>query len=213
VILFVPGYDPATRANLAVAERMLAASEHALLAEGATRPHLLLALASRNSPLFVMSHGRHDELAAQGGDPALRRADTPRLGRRPVFAYACHTAGGLGQAAAESGSVWWGYTGAVTAPPGSPPELLSLFGGIFRYVCTAFAAGTSEERRSALVRIAELCHEAEEKVDDFLAAGVDLDAGSAYLFLLHLWQRLRICEPGAVDLVMHPDAPPPALFL
>jgi hypothetical protein len=213
VIFFVPGYDLATRANLAVAERILKARDHALLGEGATRPHLLLALASRDSPLFVMSHGRRDEFAAQGGDPALRPVDTPRLGRRPVFAYACHTAGGLGQAAAGNGSVWWGYTGAVTAPPDSPPELLSLYSGIFEYLCSAFAVQSPAGRRAVLLRLADLCHEVEEKVDELLASGIDLDAGSAYLSLLHLWQRVRICEPETADLAMHPDAPPPALFL
>jgi len=213
VIVFVPGYDPATRSNLAVAERILTASHHALTGEAATRPHLLLALAARDSALFAMSHGRRDDLAAQGGELALGLADITRLRRRPVFAFACHTAGGLGQAAAANGSVWWGYTGAVTAPPDSPPELLSLCSAIFAYLSGAFTADSSSERSAVLLRIAEQCHQAEDRADDLLAAGADVDAGSAYLFFLHLWQRLRICEPGGTDPMMHPDAPPPILFL
>jgi len=213
VIVFVPGYDAATRANLAVVERILTVSHHALTGEAATRPHLLLALASRESSLFAMAHGRHAELAAQGGESAFGLEDTTRLRRRPVFAFACHTAGGLGQAAAARGSVWWGYTGAVAAPPDSPPELLSLCSEIFAYLSDAFTTSSSGERSTVLIRVAALCHEAEEQVDGLLAAGVDLDAGSAYLFFLHLWQRLRICEPGLVSPVMHPDAPAPILFL
>ena len=212
MIVFVPGYDAATRANLAVVERILTASHHALTGEAATRPHLLLALASRDSPLFVMSHGQRDGFAAKGGEAAIGLADLARLRRRPVFAFACHTVCELGQAAAGGGSVWWGYTGAVTAPPDSPPQLLALCSAIFAYLSDAFTASSSVERSAVLVRVAELCHEAEERVDDLLAAGADLDAGAAYLFFLHLWQRLRICEPGMVSPVMHPDAPAPILF-
>jgi hypothetical protein len=214
VIFFVPGYDPATRANLAVAERILPAHCYTMLGEGATREELLLSLDALESPLFAMSHGGADTLKAQGGGLAFGLKDVSRLGRRPVFAFACHTAGGLGQVAAESGTVWWGYTGAVSAPPDSSSPLLDRFAWIFAYIRDAFArARSTEEQRTVLLRIAELCHEAEEQIDALLEAGADLDAGSAFFCLLHIWQRLRIWEPGSIRPRMHPEAPPPILLL
>jgi len=214
LIFFVPGYDPATRANLAVAERILPARGYSMLGEGATREELLLALDALESPLFAMSHGGADDFKAQGGGLAFGLKDVPRLAARPVFAFACHTAGGLGQAAADSGTVWWGYTGAVTAPPDSSSPLFDRFVRIFVHIRDNFArARSSEERHTILLRIAELCHGVEEQIDGLLEAGMDLDAGSALFCLLHIWQRLRVWEPGAASPDMHPEAPPPILLL
>lgn len=120
--------------------------------------------------------------------------------------------GGLGPAAARQGAVWWGYTGAVTAPEPSP-MLLPLFIQIFSFIRDEFARARSlEERRAVLLRTAELCHQAEAEIDDFFDQDPALDAGSAYLCLLHIWQRLRVWSPGAVSPLMHPDSPPPILF-
>jgi hypothetical protein len=214
LIFFVPGYDPATRANLAVAERILSARCASLLDEAATRRSLLLTLAERGSPLFVMSHGRADDFAEHGGGVAFSPQDIWRLGRRPVFAYACHTATGLGKVAADHGTAWWGYTGAVTTPPDSSPRVLSLFVSIFRYIRDAFPDARSPEQRSAvLLRLAELCHEAEGEIDELLEADPDFDAMSALLCLLHIWERLRIWEPGLDAPKMHPEAKPPVLLL
>ena len=108
MILFVPAYDDATSANLSVASRL----EHAriqrrLFREDATRQALVEALAETMHPdgpappLFAMSHGRLDELLAQGGEAAVGLPDwlwlptTPtRIPSRPTSADA-H----LGQAA------------------------------------------------------------------------------------------------------------------
>jgi hypothetical protein len=144
----------------------------------------------------------------------LGRKDVPRLAGRPVFAYACHTAGGLGEAAAESGTIWWGYTGAISTPPDSSSPLFDRFAWIFASIRDTFArAQSSEERYTILLRIAELCHEAEERADELLEAGADFAAGSALFCLLHIWQRLRVWEPGSTVPGMHPEAPPPILLL
>jgi hypothetical protein len=214
VIIFVPGYDSATRANLAVAEQILPADCQPLLGDLATRLSLFEALGASQSPLFAMTHGRRDALLAQGGEAAFGRQDLTRLAGRAVFAFACHTAGGLGAAAAGDGSVWWGYTGLVSAPPESTPALLPLFAGIFGYICEAFAlGGSSEERRSVVLKIAEMCHEGAQHVDDLIETGAGVDAVSAYYSLLHIWDRLRVWEPGQTVPMMHPLAAPPALLL
>ena len=158
MIVFVPGYDPETTANLVVAEQIRPASCHALLAQGATREALLAALATIDAPVFAMSPG------------------------------------------------------AVHAPDPSP-ELLPLFVEIFRYIRDAFArAGSRQERTAILVRIAELCHEAESRLDEQLEADPGLDAGPAYFCLLHIWQRLRVWGPDEPAPLSHQDAPEPVLF-
>jgi len=212
VIFFVPGYDPATESNLAVAERIVPSAAHSLMGPRATRAALLSLLARETVPLFAMCHGRRDVLLGQQDEAALTGGDAPALGRRPVFAYACHTAGALGQAAVELGAAWWGYTGAVTAPE-SAPELLPLFVEVFSYIRDSFPETRSpQELQTVLLRIADLCNDAERKVDGLVDQGPDLDVGSAYLCLLHIWQRLRVWRPGDGSPVMHPDAPPPDLF-
>jgi hypothetical protein len=215
VIFFVPGYDPATRANLAVAVLILPADGIPLLGEDATRSALLAALADDSPserPLFAMSHGRFSRLLAQGGETALSDGEVGLLGGRVSFAYACHTASDLGRLAADQGGVWWGYTGAITAPDVSP--LFSpLFGKIFSFIRDTFAVAHSRAAREAvLLRIAELCQAAEREVDELLDMDDDLDVTTAYLCLLHIWQRLRVWETGRNIPLQHPASPPPSLF-
>lgn len=212
MIFFVPGYDPATEANLAVVERLLPQVCRPLLRDRATREALLASLEDMETPLFAMAHGRRDILFGQGHTHGLTEDDFPSLGWRTVFAYACHTAGGLGPSMARGGAVWWGYTGAVTAPEASP-SLLDLFVRIFSFIRDEFALSRSPEAREAvLLRLADLCHQAEMEIDDLYEEDPELDAGSAYLCLLHIWQRLRVWGPESQIPLMHPDAPPPALF-
>lgn len=212
MIVFVPGYDPETEANLAVAEQIRPEGCHALLARDATREALLAALTAIDAPVFAMSHGRRDAILAQGGGAALLREDAALLGLRTVFAFACHTAADLGQAAAQAGATWWGYTGAVHAPDPSP-RLLPLFVGIFRYIRDVFPQARSRRQRAAvLLRIAELCHQAEHRLDELLETDPGLDAGPAYFCLLHIWQRLRTWGPGEPAPLSHQDAPEPVLF-
>lgn len=214
MIFFVPGYDPATQANLEIARRVLPDGCIALLGEQATRSELLAALTTVEEPLFGMSHGRPNKLLGQGGDMALAMQDAQRIGHRAVFVYACHTATDLGESMAGSGALalWWGYTGSITAPETSE-VLLPLFSRIFAYICGAFPGALSAEaRRATLLRLSELCHEAERGIDDLLISDPELDAGSAYLCLLHIWDRLRIWEPGAREPECHPDSRPPILF-
>jgi hypothetical protein len=213
LIFFIPCYDSATEGNLAVAVQILPDACHALLSDRATRAGLLESLASTGVPLFCMSHGRPDRLLAQGGETALSGVDAPALGLRPVFAFACHTASELGEVTAKKGAFWWGYTGRVTAPD-STEMVLPLFVEIFAYIRDAFpGADSAASCRDVLTRIAELCHEAEARVDDLLGTGDTLDVGSIYLCLLQLWQRLRVWVPGGREPLIHPQAPPPNLLI
>jgi hypothetical protein len=213
VIFFIPGYDPATESNLAVGERIVPEVCQPLLRDRATRKELLAALSHAAVPLFAMSHGHSDALLAQGNEKGLTKEDLSVVGPRSVFAYACHTAGMLGKAAAQGGAIWWGYTGAVTAPDSSA-LLLPVFVEIFFYLREIFPeAESSEECRMVLLRVAELCEKAQLLVDDLGAEDANLDVMSPSCCLLHIWQRLRVWRPGADSPLKHPDAPLPLLFL
>jgi hypothetical protein len=212
LIFFVPRYDAATEANLAVARSLLFEGASALFADAATREQLLSALAHGEAPLFAMAHGRRNRLLAQDGEEALGRDDHLVLKGRAVFAYACHTATELGQEISVSTGTWWGYTGSIAAPETSP-ACLPLFTWVFSYVRDSFfRASTSQERMDIIVRLAELCDQAAFQVDDAGEADPDLDVGSALFSLLHIWQRLRVWEPGAIAPLKHPAAPPPLLL-
>lgn len=209
----MPRYDAATEANFAVAERLLSGSGLALLAANATRENLLDALEALEAPLFAMTHGRPDQLLAQGGGRALDLQDVPLLAGRTTFAYACHTAQELGEAVAAVHGHWWGYTGSIGAPDLSS-ELLPLFIRIFSSLREAFpSAQSAREKSEVLSRIADLCREAEERVTDLWMDNADLDIGSALFCLMHIWQRLRVWGPGASVPLKHPEAPPPLLLL
>jgi len=211
MILFVPGYDPATEANLAIAVRLVE-SHLAILREGATREALLRALDRPGDPLFAMAHGRSGRLLAQGGKTALSHTDMAAFADRSIFAFACHTAAELGRAAAQAGGAWWGYTGAITSPDVSE-KLLPLLTEVFAYLLGIFAiSGSTAARRAVLIQLKERCQSVESRIDDLLESDPDLDAGTAYLCLLHLWDRLRIWEERSDEPLQHPEARPPLLF-
>ncbi|HSK80844.1 MAG TPA: hypothetical protein VLQ45_30610, partial [Thermoanaerobaculia bacterium] len=67
-------------------------------------------------------------------------------------------------------------------------------------------------RRDLLLGIAEWCQQASEEVDRLLLADFDVDAAPVLLCLLQIWQRLRVWEPGALEPMRHPEAPPPNLL-
>lgn len=212
MIFFVPGYDPATESNLAVAEQIVHEGSHPLLGSRATRAELVAMLTREAVPLFAMAHGRSDRVLAQGGETALAESDMPVLGKRLVFTYACHTATALGEMAAKNGAVWWGYTGAVTAPDSSA-EFLPFFVEIFSYIRDAFPNASSRvELARILGRLAELCWSAEQRMTDLLSENPDLNVVPAYLCLSHIWQRLRVWGPGEGFPLMHPEASIP-IFL
>jgi len=214
LIVFVPGYDPATSANLAVAVDLVSAHDLSLLAGRATRENLVAALRTRTADaLFAMSHGRPDHLCAQGGDAALTARDTAITGPRPVYAFACHTASRLGSHMSQSGVTWWGYTGAIQCPEDAAPFRL-LFVDLFRFIREAFVvATTAVERRTTLDEIARRCEAAQEIVDDHALRDPALDVWAAYHCLLHVWDRLRVWPPGASLPEAHVRARPPSLFL
>lgn len=213
MIFFVPGYDPATESNLAVAERILPEDCRPLLKEHASRENLVAALAREEIPLFAMAHGVREALLGHGHERAFSEKDIIVLGRRSVFAYACHTAGTLGREAARGGAIWWGYTGAIQCPDSSA-AFLPVFVGVFSRIRDAFSRARSfEDCRAVLLLIGNFYDETVSEVGDLMLDNPDLDTTEANYCLTHLWQRLRVWWPGEELPLKHPAAPDPILFL
>lgn len=214
MIVFVPGYDRATNANLSVARDVVARADMALLADDATRDKLVDALSGRaHEALFSMSHGRPDHLCAQNGEAALTADDAPITCGRAVYAFACHTASLLGERMCQGGTTWWGYTGAIQCPEDTAP-FRSLFVELFAYIRGAFhAASTREDRSRVLDEIARRCETAQSVVDEHVLRGTDGEVWAAYHCLLHIWDRLRVWPADAAEPEAHRNARPPSLFL
>lgn len=193
MIIFVPAYDEATRANLAVAQELQAPhTAHCLLGHGAQRAALLRTLLAYGDPLFAMSHGKPDHLCAPDNTPALTTTDAAALGQRAVFAFACHTAASLGRTLAASGVTWWGYIKEVTAPDSSD-SLRPLFVDIFRYIYETFASSNSSTARSNIItHIKQLCDSASFRIDQLAEADLTLDVFEAFQSLRDIWQLLRV---------------------
>lgn len=197
MIAFVTAYDDATRANFAAYGPLREAAD--LLGAGATREALRSRLlAEPEAPLFAMTHGEERLLRGHEGEAALTTDDLAELGARAVYAWACHSASGLGRQATRVGATWWGYTGAISAPGTSPPEV-EVFSALFGEIKGRFW----RDHDAFLGEVHQRCE---------LAAGaLDAIAGSleSYLCLLHLWERLRVWVPGEQDAWKHPLAQPP----
>lgn len=212
MIVFVSAYDEATRANLAVARDLRLPHADRLIADGAVRTALHLALRANGAPLFAMSHGKPDHLCAQHcshatDHVALSVQDVSVLGSRSVFAYACHTAARLGPEVSSQGVTFWGYIREITAPD-ARDAFRGYFVRIFDYIGESFpGAGSAEQRRDVLERIKALCDEAALAVDEAADADPTLDVLETYQSLRDLWQYLRVNGAGAASAESHACAP------
>lgn len=237
MIFFAPAYDPATRLNLAIVRALLRHGAITLFGADATRTALLSAMSERaDAAVFAMSHGEKERLLAQnlttdeeleraavsaeerkkqldaGKTTALEAGDVARVGERRLFVFACHTASQVGQDLTAQGAVYWGYSGAINAPAENP-ELAFLFIPIFEHIRGAWhRAETAQERLAVMEEIAAHCERAQTILDEMGTADVNLDTQSAYLCLLHIWDRLRIWVGPAESPEHHPRSSPP-LFL
>jgi hypothetical protein len=214
VIIFVPAYDEATRANHAIVRRLRAtAVQLRLLGDAADTTLVDILRVHPGRPLFAMSHGRPSHFCAQQGAQALNRDHVVDavVSLRTMYVYACHTASELGALAAQSGSSYWGYTGSISAPPTSE-HILPILAPVFEFVRQAFPTTDDDETRGAfLLELRVRCEAATALLDALWDRDVELEV-DAYLCLLHLWQRIRGWFPGETQPHMHPEAPAPTLF-
>jgi hypothetical protein len=207
MIVFVPAYDEATRANLEIARGLPWIRGHTLLGEMATRESLLVALGTDDGPLFAMAHGKQDHLVAHAAERALLAEDAQVIGRRQVFAFACHTAARLGPELSGKGVTWWGYIKEVTAPDPRDP-FREHFVRIFDYVGKTFPdAGTPEACRGVLLTLKDMCDAGALLVDEAAEVNDTLDVLETYQSFRDIWQLLRVCCAHSAGPECHPLAP------
>ncbi len=208
MIIFATKYDAPTEACHSFAVALVTSSDTALLAADACRENLIKALSTHDVPLFVMSHGKTDTLIDQNRESALSLADTHLLHSRSNFAFACHSATELGKAMAAEGGTWWGYTGSISAPS-ELPECFDIFLPIFQYIVVNFSTCHSASDVHRIMReLKDSCEEANDQLDS-----LDLNDMEAYLYLRHIWDRLRVWLPNEGNPLMHPQATSPITII
>jgi len=205
MIEFITDHDEATRANRIVYGPT---ADAALLGPDASRPRLTALLGARSDPVVALSHGDHRGPMDQAGEPAFDATTLATAPARPVWVWACHTGTRFGQQAAQNGWTWWGYTGAVSAP-GAGEDELPILRGAFAVAVAAFKRGGSPAAAEEAVVALEVAVRRIQEALDELGGGASQES---YLFLLHLWDRLRVWFPGAGAHVNHPRASKPLLF-
>jgi len=200
-------YDEATIANLSVG-RQLADRHIALLAEDATRDNLMALLKqSKEEPLFTMSHGKYDKLLDNNRKPAITLVDRPLFINRVVYVWACHTGTNLGKKIAfRNKGIWWGYTGAVTAPSISEP-FRQKQQEVFRFIQDHFdKAVTKEDILNLLNDIKDKCDQMLSFFDEQMNNYPDADLFEIYSCSQHIWERLRVWHSSDDEPLMHEES-------
>lgn len=212
MIVFVPAYDEATRANLSIAQAIVGHSPHLLLHEDALAERLKTTLQSKPAPLFAMSHGVEEHFFDQNDTPALSLKEVHLLSNLPVFVFACFTANAFGKAAARQNALYWGYTGRIQTPD-PQPLVARHFQTVFKIITDGFPHLRSEsDIASFLVSLQGTCEHANDQLDKLWDSDPNVDLLEAYHCLLHIWSRLRVHHPDLTEPMRHPEAPISDLF-
>lgn len=213
MIVLIPDYDEATQANAIIAEHVrFPVRSSMLVGEYAMGAQLRDLLEKAPSSLFAMSHGSPNTLFAQGGEAALSVEHAELVAGRQVFAFACHTASHLGREVARTGGCWWGYTGSISAPS-THARLITPFAELFSLLVSRFAeAETSAEVICLMGDLTHACEELATSIDGLADEDADFNPLGAHLALRHLWDRLRVWMPHALEPLKHPDARPPLIL-
>lgn len=211
MLVFVPGYDEPTNSNLQLVQKLKLDSANFLLQGDAQRVKLLNELQRENS-IFIMSHGAKDAVFYKKDGKALICNDASTFKNKIFFVFACHTATKLGRIMADNSNIWWGYTGAISAPD-SDVEAQDIIKKVFQYILEHFDKTnmmTKPDINEVLLEIKELCDMANHELD---LLDDDLNYIGTRLCLEHFWNRLRIwCKEKMHEPIKHPDAPAPFLM-
>jgi hypothetical protein len=203
VILFAPAYDEPTRCTHLLALEFERNATQPLLGAAANRANLHGALAYSDDPVVAFAHGSEDHLRGYHGEPVLTVEDARTMSAKAVLAFACHTGTKLGGAMSRTGNAWWGYSGAIAAPPESATES-GLIVPVFEFLIEGFLRLRDDVPMPEFFdRLNKRCERASHQFDELFDSGEYVDPGT-YLCLLHIWDRLRVWSPGAGRPVYHP---------
>ncbi|MFN0204363.1 MAG: hypothetical protein ACKVTZ_22785 [Bacteroidia bacterium] len=179
--------DDATEITFQIANKLTSVNDILLADIKATRSELQkVLLAYPNAPLFVLSHGTDNAIIDNDGVLALdsqNANDIALLIHRPVFAYCCWTANGLGDVMKTvTQKVYWGYTGQVIVPADSP-EILPLLEDAIVFVFNRFDTTlTPELATQTLTELKQFC-------DNLLQNSTEI---STNIVMRRFWTMLRV---------------------
>jgi|TARA_R110002124_G_scaffold287327_1_gene472908 hypothetical protein len=201
VIVFIPTQDEATQDNMAVAGH-IALPANRLHGPNAIRANAIHALtAAPIAPFFAISHGNPDSLLGHDEEPAVTTGDRELFGERNSFAFACHTAKGIGPSVAEQGGIWFGFAGPINCLP-ADPDTIHHFISIVDFIEDRFPGCTTTADASAFINdLKQLTDQAFAIIDE---------SGEQSFEVLHalrdIAMRLRIWLPFADNPVKHIEA-------
>ncbi|EPL09852.1 hypothetical protein [Pseudomonas sp. CF150] len=212
MIFFVTAYDEATRANHAIARRMIIDSDINLLEFDAVRFNLKANLCSSEGAIFSMAHGRTIAVIDNNGEYALHEADASLLVGFKVFAWGCHTSTTLGYKMSRSDVVWWGYDCAVTAPD-DRIQYIDVFVRVFDSIKKLFVKGVNKlSVLDILEQIRILCVAAEEEFN-ILIEDDSCESFAVFSCCNNIWRQLLVWLPALSAPLRHPLAPAPYIEL
>ncbi|NCE87666.1 hypothetical protein [Pseudomonas sp. Q1] len=205
-IFFVTNSDRQTKANLAVASKIVIETDIRLFDRDALRIKLHEQLNGKKRTIFSMSHGSESAIIDSVGDKAIFEADGHALNGFKVFAWACLSAKGLGESLAKQNVYWWGYDAAITAPD-DRERYINIYAEILFSVKSNFERGIDDASVTNILNtIRDVCLAAEEKLD-MAGAGEDDEAMSLYSCCRQIWTCLCIWLPQNQQPIKHNDAP------
>jgi len=194
MIVFIPGYDEPTKANLAIGKQLID-GHLALVAQEATRNNLLDLLNKfRKESLFSMSHGKQDKLLDNNSEPAITIGDEYLFSNRITYAWACHTGTNFGKRISDHDGIWWGYTGKVTAPSISEP-FRQKQEEVFRFIQNHFDKIKTPQEIIDMINIIKCkCDEMISIFDEIILSDTE-DTMEIYSCSNHIWERLLVWHP------------------
>jgi hypothetical protein len=213
MIVFVTNYDEATQSNLNVLQKSLKNEDIKLLATDAIRENLITHLKENPElPTFVMTHGNSESFISNDKSVAFSIGDLDLFKKRSVYIYACMTVNTLGRTSNEFDSIYWGYTGLLTAAYDNPKSKI-LFEKIFGFIFQTFANHRSKSE------ILEFIHQLKKNadlalfdLDEIHKNDETFDSYEGYYCLNQIWSNLRVYYKKGEDRITHPEAPTYDIF-
>lgn len=202
MIVFAPAHDDETRACAVLAIHVAGhTNSHLLHGSDARRGPLLSALGSANfSACMFFAHGDDLGIYSANDERSLNRADLGGLPKKPLYAYACHSAQFF-QEAADRQRVTWGYDKSMLPPPFGAIKRADAE-SVFRFIAHHFASCASlDDVHKVIDELRDTCL---KQVGQYKNSG--LANVSSMVFFMQIWSRLRVFTPWHPQPVKHRDS-------
>ncbi len=209
---FVTNYDLSTKSNFNIVSECLPNDSFNMMSMDATRKNLIDNLSRRpQDDVFIFTHGS-DNCFYDNDDKIAYSDKDAYLNKRIVFVYACYTANLLGKVTANSGSIYWGYTGRLAALEDAD-ESKHIFINIVSDILDNFTLlKNKKEIIKYLDKLKLKCESGQYELDKIAENNPDFDVMEGYKALMHIWSRLRIYYKSENTKLFHSEAEVNDLF-